>query len=196
MKTHHIYFVSIILIAVLLFFPNADAVLQITAFSCNDQSGTVNVDNLASLSCQATVNNPDTETATLNSVVLYPDGNWLESSSYTGSGFDTSISAGASTVASFTGLTPTVSGSNEFDYINFDGVIDTYIVDTTMNVIDIKTISVNPSISSGNQNNEFDLQATVTGGGDIDGSTAEVALTNCNLKSGESRQNLKKGKLT
>ena len=176
----------ILFVAMLLFFPEANAALQVTAFSCNDQSGAVNVDNLASMSCQATVNNPDQGTATLNSVVLYPDGNWLESSSYAGSGFDTSISAGASTVATFTGLTPNVAGANAFDNINMDGAIDTYVGDTSVNVMDIKSLSLSSSISSGDQNNEFDLQATVTAGGSLDATNLAIALTSCSLKSGES----------
>jgi len=184
MKMHKINIMIVFVSLIYLY--NAEAALQVTAFSCNSQTGTVTVDNLASLTCQATVNNPDQSTATLNSVVLYPSGNWLESSSYTGSGFDTSISAGASTVASFTGLTPNVAGLNAFDNINLDGVIDTFVVDTTMNIIDIKSIIVTPSVGSGDQNTEFDLQASVTGGGDNDDSTIVVDLGNCGLKTGES----------
>src|SRR3989338_3569364 len=184
MKMHKINIMIVFVSLIYLY--NAEAALQVTAFSCNSQTGTVTVDNLASLTCQATVNNPDQSTATLNSVVLYPSGNWLESSSYTGSGFDTSISAGASTVASFTGLTPNVAGLNAFDNINLDGFIDTFVVDTTMNIIDIKSIIVTPSVGSGDQNTEFDLQASVTGGGDNDDSTIVVDLGNCGLKTGES----------
>ena len=170
-----------------LFLPGfVEGSLLVTAFSCNDQIGTVVVDNLVSISCQATVNNPDQSTANLNSPVLYPEGNWLESSSYSGSGFETSVSAGASTVVSFTGLTPNVAGLKMFDNINLDGVIDTFVVDTTVNVVDIKTLAISSSLSSGNQNDEFDLQASVTAGGNLDGVTVEADVDNCNLKSGES----------
>ena len=184
MKINKIIF--ILFFVSLFYLSHVDAALQVTAFSCNDQTGNVVVDNLASLSCQATINNPDQATATLNSVVLYPDGNWLESTSYAGSGFDTSISAGASTVASFTGLTPNVAGARAFDNINLDGAIDTFVADTNVNIIDIKTLSLSSSISSGNQNDEFSLQASVTAGGNLDSANVEISLSNCNLKSGES----------
>ncbi len=175
----------IVLVVMLLLLPTVYATLQITAFSCKGESGTITTENGETFSCTATVNNPDSQnSATLNSVILYVDGNWLENQNYAGSGFSTTISATASTTATFTDITSVGSGLNSFDYISLDGVTDTYIVDTTVNVIDITALS-SSAPASVSQGGEFTISGSVTAGGSMS-VTMNISLSGgCSLVTGE-----------
>ncbi|MBI3412807.1 MAG: PGF-pre-PGF domain-containing protein [Candidatus Aenigmarchaeota archaeon] len=170
------------LISVLLI-PSAQAALQITAFTCNGQTGTVNIENGGTMVCQATVNNPDNSAASISAVTLYPTGSWLEDSTYSASGFSTTVSAGTSTTAAFSGIRPTSSGLNSFSSIFIDSVRDTFVADTTVNVVDFKSLTTS-SESSATTGSTVTIFANVLIGGNLD-VTLSVSLSSCSLKSGE-----------
>ncbi|MBI4170419.1 MAG: PGF-pre-PGF domain-containing protein [Candidatus Aenigmarchaeota archaeon] len=164
-----------------------NAALSIETFTCNSQSGTAVVENGATFSCQASIKNEDTQSsANLASVTLLVDGNWAEQTSYTGTGFGTSISAGASTTATFSGIRGVSPGAtNKFQSIQLDSSTDTFVTNTNVNVITIKSLTVSSSSSSVASGGEFDVSATVIAGGDL----GSVTLTwsgsgGCSLASG------------
>ncbi|MBI4167439.1 MAG: hypothetical protein HY515_00635, partial [Candidatus Aenigmarchaeota archaeon] len=164
--------------------PYSNAALQITAFSCDGQIGTVNVANGNTMVCQSTINNPDESTASISSVRLYPSGSWLEDSVYTGSGFSTNVNSGASTTATFSGLRPTSSGLNNFDSILVDSLTDTFVADTTVNVVDFKSLSASTSASSAATSATITVFADALVGGNLD-VTLSISVSGCSLKSGE-----------
>ncbi|MEK6854437.1 MAG: CARDB domain-containing protein, partial [Nanoarchaeota archaeon] len=145
---------AVVVFAALLNLPGAFASLQVTAFSCNGETGTVNVPNNIAFTCSATINNPDDSTASLSSAKLYIDGSWA-TQSYDASGFSTSLATGASSTATFTDVTSTTPGSHKFSYILLDGVSDTFVADTVVNVMDIKIARVRTNTTSAGQNAPF-----------------------------------------
>ncbi|MBI2133082.1 PGF-pre-PGF domain-containing protein [Candidatus Woesearchaeota archaeon] len=143
----------------------AMAVLQVTAFSCSGETGTVNIAVGDNLNCQATIYNPDTSSTSLSTVTLRVEGSWAESVSYTGSGFSTTINNGASTTASFSDIRSTSSGVNQFSSILLDSVSDTYVADTTINVIDIKSLTNTTNVTWAREGGVFEVSANVVAGG-------------------------------
>ncbi len=176
-----ITYVTLMLLFFVIAAGTAEATLRIRSgtFSCTGQAG-VKLGEI--FACQATVENPDTGTASISAVTLNINGNWLEQTSYAGSGFDTSLASGATTTVTFSGLRSTASGVNGFTSIRIDDVTDTEAASTTVNVIDVSSLALVNSVSSTTQSSEFTVSATVTAGGSID---ATIAISGCTLASGE-----------
>ncbi len=172
-----------IAIIFLLAIPQAFAALQITAFSCNGETGTINIPNNNPFTCTATINNPDDSTASLNSVKLYIDGDWT-AQSHSGSGFSTSISTGASATATFIDITPTTTGSHKFSYILLDGVSDTFVADSTVNVMNIRIAKATANLTTAKQTNEFTVIAEIPTSGAMS-VTASIDVSDCTLATGE-----------
>ncbi len=163
------------------------AAVSVESFTCNGQSGTVVVENSATFSCQASIKNEDTQnSANIGSVTLLVNSNWAEQTSYTGTGFSTTITAGASTTATFSGIKSVTPGAtNKFQSIQLDSSTDTLVANTNVNAIIIKSITVSSSSSSIAQGSEFDVSATVIAGGDIGGVTLTWSGSGgCSLSSG------------
>lgn len=179
MKTILVAFLVFALLA-----QGAEAALQITSFSCNGQTGTVNAENGGTLVCQATVNNPDNAGASLSAATLYPTGSWVEDGSYAGSGFSTSINAGTSTTATFSGIRSTSSGLNAFGSIYLDSVRDTFVADTTINVVDFKSLTASSSASSASSGATVTINANALVGGNLDVAMS-ISVSGCSLKTGE-----------
>ena len=171
-----------VFVAVLLI-PQAFAALQVTAFSCNGETGTANIPINDAFTCSATINNPDDTTATLNTVKLYIDGIWA-TQAYDGIGFSTSLTTGASTAVSFFDITPTTPGSHKFSYILLDSVSDTFVADTTVNVMDIRISDLRANLSSAGQNDQFSVIAEIPINGAMSVS-ATIELSDCTLATGE-----------
>lgn len=149
------------------------AAVSVETFTCNGMSGTVVVENGATFSCQASIKNEDTQnSANIGSVSLLVDGNWAERTSYTGSDFSTTLTAGASTTATFSGMKVVSPGAtNKFQSIQIDSASDTTVANTNVNVIVIKSLTVSASASSATQSSEFDVSATAVAGGDLGSAT-------------------------
>ncbi|MBS3053904.1 MAG: PGF-pre-PGF domain-containing protein [Candidatus Aenigmarchaeota archaeon] len=180
--------ISAFLIAILLS-PLAYASMSIETFTCNGMSGTVVVENGATFSCQASIKNEDTQNpANLGSVALLVEGSWAEKTSYTGTGFSSTLGAGASTTADFAGIKAvTPAATNKFQSIQLDNSADTFVTNTNVNVITVKSLTVTASSSSEAQGTEFSVEAAVIAGGDL----GSVTLTwsgsgGCSLSSGHS----------
>jgi len=158
---------------------NAQAALRVQSgsFSCTGQAGVKLGDTF---SCQATIENPDGDTASITTVTLNINGNWLEQTSYAGSGFSSTVSAnGGTTTATFSGLRSTSSGGeNAFSNIR----IDTTITGVTVNVIDIQALNTITSVSSANRNAVFTVTAALTAGGSVD---ASLRFSGCTLDTGD-----------
>jgi len=176
-------FAAAVLAALLLAAPQALAALQVNGFSCNGETGTTNTPNNVAFTCSATINNPDQSTASLGSVKLYIDGTWA-TQAYDASGFATSLSTGASTTATFVDITPTTPGSHKFAYLLLDGVSDTFVADTVINVMDIRVSKVTANISSAAQNTNFTVTAEISIGGAMSVTTT-IDPSDCTLASGE-----------
>ena len=177
-----------LLVAILLS-PLAYASMSIETFTCNGMSGTVVVENGATFSCQASIKNEDTQNpANLGSVALLVEGSWAEKTSYTGTGFSSTLGAGASTTADFAGIKAvTPAATNKFQSIQLDNSADTFVTNTNVNVITVKSLTVTASSSSEAQGTEFSVEAAVIAGGDL----GSVTLTwsgsgGCSLSSGHS----------
>ncbi len=157
--------------------------LQVTAFSCNGESGTANVPNNLAFTCTATVNNPDSSTASLSSAKLYIDGSWA-AQSYDGSGFSTSLATGASTTAVFADVTATTPGSHKFSYVLLDGVSDTFVTDAVVNVMDIRISRVRANATTAGNNEPITVIADVSAGGAMS-ITIAIDVSGCTLATGE-----------
>ncbi|MBI5393627.1 hypothetical protein HZA96_07210 [Candidatus Woesearchaeota archaeon] len=163
---------------------NAQAALRVQSgsFSCTGQAGVVLGETF---SCQATNENPDGDAASITTVTLNVNGNWLEQTSYAGSGFSSTVSAnGGTTTATFSGLRSTSSGGeNAFSNVRIDSVTDTTITGVTVNVIDIQALNTITSVSSANRNAVFTVTAALTAGGSVD---ASLRFSGCTLDTGDS----------
>ncbi len=163
------------------------ASLSVESFTCNSQSGTVVAETGATLVCQASVKNGDSQnSAAFNSAKLLVSGVWTDATSYTGGGFDTTISAGGSTTATFTGISAVSPGpTNKFQAILLDDATDTFVADTTVNVLAVKSITAASTLSSATEGQQFRVDSTVIVGGDPSSATLSVSLSGCSLASGE-----------
>ncbi len=153
----------------------ARAALQVTTFTCNSESGTITVENQGSLTCEAAIQNTGSSTETLNSVSLYTSGSWANAASFAGSGFSSSIAAGATTTASFTGITPTTSGVHQFSSILMDTTSDTTAASAQVNVISIKNLELSAS-SQKALGSAFTVTASITAGGNLGAVTANLSI--------------------
>jgi hypothetical protein len=90
---HGIYAkIAFALVLALFSLPLSYAAISVESFTCNGMSGTVVVENGATFSCQASLKNEDTQnSANIGSVSLLVDGSWAEKTSYTGTGFSTTL---------------------------------------------------------------------------------------------------------
>ena len=92
---------SMILLMLIIFcmtttFVQAALRIQTGSFSCSGQAG---IELGDTFSCQATIENPDVGIASITSITLNVNGNWLEQTSYTGSGFSTTVSGSGGTTS-------------------------------------------------------------------------------------------------
>ncbi|MBI2579158.1 MAG: PGF-pre-PGF domain-containing protein [Candidatus Aenigmarchaeota archaeon] len=165
----------------------AFAAVSVETFTCNGQSGTVVVENGAAFSCQVSLKNEDTQnSASISTVSLLVSGSWAEQTSYTGTSFSTSITAGGSTTATFSGIKAVSPGAtNKFQSVQIDNTADTFVTNTNINVITIKSLTASASVASAAQGAEFDVTATTIAGGDL----GDVTMTwggagGCSLSSG------------
>ncbi len=160
---------SYCVLALFLLVATAHAAVSIESFTCNGMSGTVVVENGETFSCQASIKNEDTQnSANIGSISLLVNGNWAETTSYTGAGFSTTLGAGASTTATFSGIKGVAPGAtNKFQSVQIDSSSDTFVTNTNVNVVVIKTLAVTTSTSSVAQGSEFDVSATMIAGGDL-----------------------------
>ena len=166
MKKAKIFLILNLLLILVFFsmsFISAAADFQVTAFSCSPAEVAVNT----LFSCTATITNNGDASGSVSIATLYPDSaNWLEDSTYPESSSE-SVSPGGSTEVTFSGLSATVSGNNGFSKIMLDSVTDTYVADTTVNVINV-AVTVSNSGSSAAVNTEITSTVEVTAGGNID----------------------------
>ena len=143
----HVQKIIILIATMLLFVSIASAIanFQLTAFACTPNE----VKTTETFTCTATIQNTGDSAGALNTVTLYPDDTgWLEKSNYQVSVGGT-VSSGATTEVSFTGLKAKKSGNNGFARILLDSVTDTYVADNkvTVNAIDVITIATSTSSS-------------------------------------------------
>ena len=163
MKKILVFLLGLVLFSFSLNFISSAADFQVTAFSCSPSEVAVNT----LFSCTATVKNNGDAAGSVSIATLYPDSaNWLEDATYPQSSGE-SVSPGSSTEVTFSGLSATVSGNNGFSKIMLDSVTDTYVADTTVNVINV-AVTVSNSASSAAVNEEITATAEVTAGGNID----------------------------
>ncbi|MBI2579718.1 MAG: PGF-pre-PGF domain-containing protein [Candidatus Aenigmarchaeota archaeon] len=166
------------------------AALNVESFTCNGQSGTVVVETDTTMVCQASIKNGDSQnSAGLNSAKLLVNGVWADATSYTGGGFGTSISAGSSTTATFTGVKAVSPGpSNKFQSILLDDYTDTFVSDTTINVMAVKSLTAATSASSATEGQQFTVDSTMIVGGDPSSATLAASLSGgCSLAAGEAQ---------
>ena len=178
---------KIVIILFFLFVSIANATVSVESFTCNGMSGTVVVENGDTFSCQATIKNEDTQnSANIGSVSLLVSGSWAEATSYSGTSFSSTLGASASTTATFSsikGVTP--GATNKFQAILIDSSSDTFVTDTNVNVVTIKTLSVSTSASSVEEGSEFDVSATFIAGGDLGSASFTWSGTGgCTVSSG------------
>lgn len=164
--------------------------LEILSFSCNSMSPTTNVETADNMVCEAVIKNTDSQnSAGVSSVSLYTTGGWANAESYAGTGFSSTISAGASTTASFSNVIANVPGdSHKFLYIDIDSSAYTEkVIDLTVNSMTFKTMTVTPSVSSLASGSEFDVNAYIMAGGSVSSASMTISLSGgCSLSSGES----------
>ena len=132
---------KIVIILLFLFVSIANATVSVESFTCNGMSGTVVVENGDTFSCQATIKNEDTQnSANIGSVSLLVSGSWAEATSYSGTSFSSTLGASASTTATFSSIKAVAPGAtNKFQAILIDSSSDTFVTDTNVNVVAIKT---------------------------------------------------------
>ncbi|MBI2173298.1 MAG: PGF-pre-PGF domain-containing protein [Candidatus Aenigmarchaeota archaeon] len=162
--------------------------LSVESFVCNSQSGTVVAESGGTLVCQASVKNGDSQnSAAFNSAKLLVSGVWTDATSYTGGGFDTTISAGGSTTATFTGIGTVSPGpANKFQAILLDDSTDTFAADTTVNVLAVKSVTADATLSSATEGQQFRMDSTTIIGGDPSSATLAASLSGgCSLAAGE-----------
>jgi len=176
--------IGIALMLILLLANFASAALQVQSFSCNSQSGTIVVENGGTLTCQATIKNSGSSATNVTSVTLFLDGTWAESTSYTGLGFSSTVSGGATTTATFGNIKPTTPGVHSFSYIRINSVTDTYPSSTSINVIAIKNVALTVPSSNVSAGESFTISASITAGGNLN-VVANISLSSCALSSGE-----------
>ena len=156
--------------------------LSVDSFTCD-----ANVEIGQPITCIATIKNTASQgSASISSVSLFIDGSWAEQSSYTGSGFSTTLSAGATTTATFSNMKAVSSGQNGFDYIKIGTLTDIKPADTKVNVVSIKILNATSSIEAISSGSEFTAYGIVTVGGKAT-VNLNISITSgaCSLKSGE-----------
>ena len=179
-----------VVLAWVAFIPAAFAALNILSFSCNNMDPTVNVEAGGSMNCDAVIQNTDSQnSASMSSVKLYTTGSWSDAESYTGSGFSSTISAGASTTATFSSITASIPGAaHKFLHIDIDNTAHTEEVsDISVNSITFKSMTVTPSASTSSSGSSFTVNAYLTAGGSISSASVAISLSGgCTLGTGES----------
>jgi len=143
---------------------SAAANLEVTTVSCTPSEAAVN----QVFSCTAQVQNSGDASGNLGTATLYQSGTWMELASYPKT-VNTNIGVGQSSEVTFSSLRGTESGNNGYQKITLDSVTDTYVADENVriNIIDI-VVTVDNSQSSAAMNEEFDVTAEATAGGNID----------------------------
>ena len=163
------------------FFSFSFAALSIDSFLCDSDIAVGNT-----IICSATIRNTGSSSVSLTEVSLYIDGNWVEQTSYTGTGFSSSLEAGAMTTATFANMKTTSPGVNTFNYLTVNSVPYSKPSETTVNVISIKAMTIDPASGSTMNGDNFTVSARITAGGSF---TANLNLSitsgSCTLASGE-----------
>lgn len=182
MKTRNAFIFGMLVAMILSM--TVSAALTVQSFSCNSQSGVVTVEAGGTLTCEASIKNAGSATASVSSITLLTDGVWAESTSYSGLGFTSSLSAGAATTATFGNIRPTTTGLHSFNYIKIDSMTDNTPSSTTVNVIALKNMVLNAPVNA-SEGDEITVSSSVTSGGNMQ-ITLTLETQNCTLKTGES----------
>ena len=180
----YVLFLSLFLFSINLV--NAAADFQVTGFSCSPSEVAVNT----LFSCTATIKNNGDSSGSVSIATLYPGGsNWLEDSTYPQSSGE-SVNPGSSMEVTFSGLRAIASGNNGFSKIMLDSVTDTYVADTTVNIINV-AVTVSNSESSAAVGDEVTATAEVTAGGNIDISLSYATVSGgCSIGNQDSTKSI------